>query len=402
MIVEDQHELIEFLSQPSAYPAPVDAVERIDTHSATVFLVGPHAYKLKRAVRYDYLDFSTLARRRTFCEAEVALNRRTAPALYLGVVPVTREQEGRLAIGGAGEPIDWLVFMRRFPDDQLFDRLAARGALEVGLMPLLARAIARLHATAEQRPDKGGVDGLRWVVDGNEQGLTEQGAGVLDEALCARVIERSRTALDRHAPLLETRRQRGCVRVCHGDLHLGNIVLLDREPVLFDAVEFNDDISCIDVLYDAAFVLMDLWRLDLRPHANELFNTYVSESFSHGRRLRRPGAAAAVPVVPVRRARKNERDREPAAGGPGSRRCARRRGAHVSRRGGCRPPPGASVPDCSGRSVRIRQVHGGPAHRCVGRRRTGRADSSGAMSSASGSPASTRRSGSDRRPTAPT
>src|SRR5512134_1754367 len=123
MIVEDQHEIIDFLSAPSAYGDEVTHVDRIDTHSASIFLAGRDAYKLKRAVRYDYLDFSTREVRRTACEAEVALNRRTAPRLYLGVVAVTRERDGRLALAGQGTPVDWLVHMARFDQAALLDAL---------------------------------------------------------------------------------------------------------------------------------------------------------------------------------------------------------------------------------------------------------------------------------------
>ena len=276
MIVEDQTELIEFLSHPSAYSPPVTRVDRIDTHAAAVFLAGSRAYKLKRAVRYDYLDFSTLERRRRFCEAEVALNRPMAPSLYEGVTPITRDAGGRFAIGGTGQVVDWLVVMRRFDDELLLDRVAERGHLDVGLMAPLARAVADLHAAAEPRSDKGGVEGMRWVVDGNEQAFRDDVGSILDPAVCADVIAASRRAIDCHAALLDDRRRTGAVRHCHGDLHLGNIVLLDGRPVPFDGVEFNDDISCVDVLYDLAFLLMDLWRRELHRHANELFNAYLA------------------------------------------------------------------------------------------------------------------------------
>lgn len=293
MIVEDQRELIEFLSRPASYSAPGAAVERIDTHSAIVFLVGSQAYKLKRSVRYDYLDFSTVERRRAFCEAEVALNRRTAPDLYEGVVPVTRDVHGRFAMAGSGAPVDWLVRMRRFPDDQLLDRVASRGALDLAMMPRLANAIARLHACAERRPDKGGVVGMEWVIAGNERGLVQEGAGLFDDRLRSRVIQATRGQLTRAATLLEARRAGGFVRACHGDLHLGNIVLIGGEPVLFDAVEFNDDISCTDVLYDLAFLLTDLWRLQLRQHANALFNAYIGVTCSA------PSDYAALSLLPL-------------------------------------------------------------------------------------------------------
>ena len=119
VITEDQTAVMDFLASSSAHGGV--RVERIDTHASVVFLAGERAYKLKRAVRFDYLDFSTPDRRHSLCEAEVRLNQRTAPALYRGVVPITRERDGSLAIGGAGTPVDWVVEMYRFPQEALFD-----------------------------------------------------------------------------------------------------------------------------------------------------------------------------------------------------------------------------------------------------------------------------------------
>jgi len=278
MMTDDQRDVISFLSTPEAFGLSASPVERIDTHISIVWLAGDRAYKLKRAVRFDYVDFSTVELRRIACEAEVRVNRRTAAALYLGVRPVTRDARGALALGGQGEPIDWVVEMVRFDQDTLFDRLAERHRLDAGLMEGLADAIARLHANAAPRSDRGGRDGMAWVIDGNARGFAEQGAGILDVTACERLTGESRATLDRHAGRLDARRDVGQVRECHGDLHLRNICLVDGVPTLFDAVEFNEDISCIDVLYDLAFLLMDLWRRDLRSHASLVFNEYFARS----------------------------------------------------------------------------------------------------------------------------
>ena len=275
-----QHDVIAFLDSPAAHAGV--PVEHVDTHASIVFLAGDRAWKLKRAVRYDYLDFSTVERRRLMCEAELRMNRRAAPALYRRVVAVTREPDGSLAIGGGGEPVDWLIEMARFAQERLFDRLAQRGVLDVALMPPLASAIARFHADANRRADHGGRGGMQWVIEGNALGFEEQGAGVLDPAACAALTADARAALARHALLLDARRFAGRVRQCHGDLHLRNIVLLDGVPTLFDAVEFNDEIACIDVWYDVAFLLMDLWRRRLPSHANGVFNAYVFETNDYG------------------------------------------------------------------------------------------------------------------------
>ena len=243
-----------------------------------MFLAGERAFKLKRAVRYDYLDFTGALRRKALCEAEVRINRRSAPSLYHGVVAVTREPDGSLRLGGAGEPVEWVIEMTRFDQAALFDRLAARGELDLALMRPLATAIAALHRDAAHRRDHGGRSGMAWVVDGNAGDFAARGAGVLAEDICAAVQSESHRFLDRWGGLLDARRDGGYVRQCHGDLHLRNIVLWAGKPTLFDAVEFNDEIACIDVLYDLAFLLMDLWKRWLPRYANAVWNGYLLET----------------------------------------------------------------------------------------------------------------------------
>jgi aminoglycoside phosphotransferase family enzyme/predicted kinase len=263
-------------------------VERIDTHGAVVFVAGDRAWKLKRAVRYDYMDFSTAERRRACCEAEVRLNGRTASGLYLGVVPVTREPGGGMALGGTGVPEDWVVEMRRFDQDALLDRLATAGRLDLAVMDGLAAAVARFHEGADVRRDRGGRAGMAWVIDGNAAGLAEFG-DALDAAIRTRVVDGARAVLDAHGTLLDRRCDEGFVRQCHGDLHLRNIVLLDGAPTLFDAIEFNDAIACVDTLYDLAFLLMDLWHRALPRHANAVWNGY----------LRRTDALDGLSLLPL-------------------------------------------------------------------------------------------------------
>jgi aminoglycoside phosphotransferase family enzyme/predicted kinase len=275
-ITEDQTAVIEFLGSPETHNGA--SVGRIETHISIVFLAGSRAWKLKRAVQFDYIDASTADRRKMLCEKEVQLNRRTAAALYLGVVAVTREADGSLALGGSGTPVDWVVEMNRFDQDALFDRLAQQGRLDLAMMPRLAAAVAAFHRKAEPRRDHGGSAGMRWVADGNAAGFSEFGSALFDPATVARVVADTRAVLARSASLLESRREAGFVRQCHGDLHLRNIVLYNGAPTLFDGVEFNDEIACVDVLYDLAFLLMDLWRRELPVHANDLWNRYLTDT----------------------------------------------------------------------------------------------------------------------------
>lgn len=274
MVLDDQSAVLNFLSNPAHYGVASE-VERIDTHASSIFLVSDRAFKLKRAVRYDYLDYSTLERRHLACEAEVRLNRRTAPALYLGVIALTREADGTLAWNGPGVAVEWLVLMQRFPQDQLLDRMAATH-LPVELMVPLADTIARFHAGAHTDHEHGGASALSDVIDGNAAAFAD--ANSIDHALAMHITHASRRAVIRYTSLLDGRRAHGMVRQCHGDLHLRNIVLLDGRPVLFDAIEFNDDLACIDVLYDLAFLLMDLVARGLPAHANLLFNRYMARA----------------------------------------------------------------------------------------------------------------------------
>lgn len=271
----DQSEVIAFLSDPAAYGAGVAEVRQIVTHGAVVFLAGAEVYKLKRAVRFPYMDFSTLARREAAVRAEVAINRRTAPELYLGEIPVVRGREGALAIGGEGEVVDWLVRMRRFDEAGLFDRLAARGALTPALIEALADAVVRFQEEAERRPAFGGAAGIARVLAENREGWEAAGAEVLDPGAIEEADRRGHLAFERTRTLLEARRQGGRVRHCHGDLHLRNICLIDGRPTLFDAIEFNDDIANVDTLFDFAFLVMDLVRVRLTDLANLVLNRYL-------------------------------------------------------------------------------------------------------------------------------
>ena len=292
-VVEQQSEVIAFLTDPRTHGAA--EVARIDTHGAVVVLAGDRAYKLKRAVRFPYMDFSTVALRRRAAEAELVLNRRTAPTLYLAVEPVTRTATGALAIGGAGPAIDWLVVMRRFDQEALFDRLAAKGALGAPLMSELADAVLRFHGSAEPRPDHGGAAGIARVVAGNDQGLGEAGPAAFPRDKVAALKRESEAMLACRAAVLEARRLGGLVRHCHGDLHLGNICLFEGRPTLFDAIEFNEEIACVDVLYDLAFLLMDLDHRGLGDLANLMLNRYFSEGAREGE-LGDLGGLAALPL----------------------------------------------------------------------------------------------------------
>ncbi len=277
---QNQDAVLAFLGDPRSHGG--DAVQRIDTHAAMVFLAGASAFKLKRAVRYPYLDYSTVDKREAACRAELTINRRTAPALYHDVRAIRRGPDGGLVMDGDGRhadgaAVDWVVAMRRFPDEALFDRMADRNALTPAIMRDLADRIAAFHAAADIRHDGGGVAAMRAVVDGNLDEMAASPALFPPDRL-GRLAARSADTLSRLKPLLGERRRGGFVRHCHGDLHLRNIVLLDGVPTLFDAIEFDESLAIIDLFYDLAFLLVDLEQRGLRPLGNAVLNQYLLDT----------------------------------------------------------------------------------------------------------------------------
>ena len=274
-MADDQRDVIDFLSRPSSYTAAVERVDIIETHVSLVFLAGERAYKLKRAIKFPYLDFSSAEARRAACEAELALNRRTAPDLYLEVRALTRAANGGVGFGTEGLLVDWVVVMRRFDQAALFDEFAKTGRLNPSLMTELADHIAAFHRAAEPRPDHGGAAALAAVFETNHNCLmAARHAGFATE----QIVEIRRRSLERLAAigaLLDRRRATGKVRRCHGDLHLRNVCLLEGKPTLFDCLEFSDELASVDVLYDLAFLLMDLAHRGLADFANLVLNRYL-------------------------------------------------------------------------------------------------------------------------------
>jgi uncharacterized protein len=266
-------------------------VRRIDTHAAVVFLAGERAYKIKRAVKFPFLDYSSADKRKAACEAEIDVNRPFAPAIYRRVVPITREPNGRLALDGNGIAVEWAVEMCRFDEGSTLDRLAEQGAIGAEITEALARAVAAAHAAAPAVAAEPWLDALARFLDQNDaafRGMPDLFPA--DEAVA--LGRNSRAALDRLRPLLRARGEHGLVRRGHGDLHLGNIALIDGRPVPFDAIEFDPLIAAGDVLYDLAFLLMDLTERGLNAPANAVFNRYLAET----RRVDDLDALAALPL----------------------------------------------------------------------------------------------------------
>jgi aminoglycoside phosphotransferase family enzyme/predicted kinase len=260
----------------------VDRVEVIETHASLIFIAGERVFKLKRAVAYPYLDFSTADLRRRACEAELVLNRRTAPALYEEVRGLFRGADGAVSFAPNGETLDWVVVMRRFDQALLFDALAETGALDRHIMDQLADHIAQFHASAERHFDHGGAAEMAGLADVQYRCLAAPNCAGFSRDQVHVILEKWRRHLKVTAELLDRRRAAGKVRHCHGDLHLRNICLLDGKPTLFDCLEFDEALASIDVLYDLAFLLMDLEHHGLGHFANRVFNRYLDRSEEDG------------------------------------------------------------------------------------------------------------------------
>jgi len=269
--------LIEELRDPARYPHPAERLELIETHISWVFLAGDYAYKLKKPVDLGFLDFRSLKARRFYCEEELRLNRRTAPQLYLELVPITGS-EADPQLGGEGEAIEYAVKMRRFAQEELLSRMAQDGTLAPAHIDALARGIAAFHSRVARadaaRPFGTAAEVLAPALQNFDQieALTGADAGVPE-------LERLRGwTLQEHARLrasFEARQAGGFIRECHGDLHLGNIALIDGEPTPFDGIEFNEALRWIDVMNEVAFLVMDLFDRQLPRFAWRFLNGYL-------------------------------------------------------------------------------------------------------------------------------
>ena len=262
----EEREVVALMRTPGSYGPSVERVDVVETHIARVFLAGEEAFKVRKRVHLRFVDFSTLLSRHSAAIRELELNGPHAPHLYLGLVPIVRTAEGHLQLGGQGEPIEWAVRMRRFPQEALLSHREKQAPLSDDLARSLADMVARYH---QDSPVREACDGARILAPVIQQLSSALSYGNVD------VADNLVATFERLSQLLTERGNAGCVRRCHGDLHLGNIVLIDDVPVPFDALEFSEDLATIDVLYDLAFLLMDLDARNDRQAANVILNAYV-------------------------------------------------------------------------------------------------------------------------------
>lgn len=272
------HTLIDALQNPACYPHPVDSVKVLETHISWLLLAGDFAYKIKKPVDFGFLDFSTLARRQFFCHEELRLNRRLAPALYLEVVGIGGSPEAPLF--GTEPAFEYAIRMRRFAEEDLLDHRLAQGRLTVKHLEHLAETMAQFHACLPPAaPDSGFGDAEAVAAPARQNFL--QLAPLLDESYTDRLAHlqaANEREYQRCLSLFSQRLQLGRVRECHGDLHLGNIVLVDDRPIPFDGIEFNPALRWIDGISDIGFLLMDLMHRQRADLAYALLNAYLQDS----------------------------------------------------------------------------------------------------------------------------
>ncbi|MCU0734850.1 MAG: AAA family ATPase [Methylotetracoccus sp.] len=273
---ERGNRLVSSLLRPAAYPHATAQLRLLETHISWIVLTGPYAYKLKKPVNFGFVDFSTLDRRRFFCDEEVRLNRRFASDLYLGVVPVVGpDDEAR--IDGLGAPIEYAVKMRQFRQEQLFESLLANGDLQVTHVERIADQVAAFHnATRRSDPTtaRGTPTTIRAFAEENFNHLLSAATDQQERFQLQRLREWSEQQWNVLRDLLEERRRTGFVRECHGDLHLGNLVVIDDVPTAFDCIEFNEDLRWIDMVSEIAFLGMDLEVKSARSLAYRFLNRY--------------------------------------------------------------------------------------------------------------------------------
>jgi aminoglycoside phosphotransferase family enzyme/predicted kinase len=269
--------LIEALQNPALYDHPVKSFRVMETHISWVLLTGPYAYKIKKPVNLGFLDFSSLEKRRHYCEEEVRLNRRLAPALYLNVVPITGDA-GRPALNGTGPIIEYAVKMREFPQHAQLDRALRHGELRDRHIVLLAQLVADFHhrtAVAAADTPYGTAEQIWQPAAQNFQQIQAFPGSERDRGLLDGLRAWSEQEYAQLAQIWTMRKRGGFIRECHGDMHLGNMALLDDSILIFDCIEFNDSLRWIDVMSEVAFVTMDLYDHDRPGLAHRFLNDYL-------------------------------------------------------------------------------------------------------------------------------
>lgn len=275
-------DLVEALRDPDAFPDAGSSVVVHETHISWVFLIGDHAYKVKKPITTDFLDYGTLKQRHRLCHEELRLDRRYAADLYLGVVPITLVN-GSVRVEGEGDPIEYAVKMRRFPDRALLSERLDEGKLTGEEVFQLAKAVAKFHqdaAKCEREFAQGWpnfvITNANEISDQLKRSLTGDSAATVDS-----VQRWCNEYFNKHRPTFTQRVDNGFVRECHGDLHLENVVHWNDRLILFDGIEFNERFRWIDVMSDAGFLAMDFASRGHLDLSRSFMNAYLEQTGDH-------------------------------------------------------------------------------------------------------------------------
>jgi len=251
--------LINAMMQPDFYPHPVSRIQMLQTHISWVFLTGQYAYKLKKPLDLGFLDFTSLEKRRFFCEQELCLNQRLAAAIYLEVLPISRT-DSAYQLGNTDNIQDYCLKMLQFSQDDLLDQRLDSGSFDPVWMDVLAENIATFHVTAETSQEIqafGDAHFLREHITANLHVAKEHGGTLIEGSQLQAIRQFSETFIHKHAKKFTVRQREGRIRDGHGDLHLKNMALFQGRPMVFDCIEFNDEYRMIDTMSDVAFLVMD-------------------------------------------------------------------------------------------------------------------------------------------------
>lgn len=271
--------LIQALHRPACYGHPMRDIRLVETHISWVLLTGPYAYKIKKPVNLGFLDFSSLEKRRFYCEEELRLNRRLAPSLYLEVVAITGSPESPV-LSGSGEAIEYAVKMVQFPEEARLDRMLVRGELYPQHIDLLAHELAEFHGRIAVSGNDKPFGDPEHVLEPVRQNFIQIRPRIEagDQAQLRRLEIWSELTFAELRRTFEARKHGGCIRECHGDAHLANMVWLNGRALLFDCLEFSDNLRWIDVMSELAFLVMDLDDRGRPELARRALNSYLEHT----------------------------------------------------------------------------------------------------------------------------
>ncbi len=280
--METQNQMVQALQTPRAYSQNPGKIELIQTHISFVFITNDLVYKVKKAVNFGFLDFSTLEKRHFYCQKELELNRRLCPQIYLEVVPITKSND-TIKIGGTGEVIEYALKMKRLPQEKIMTQLLKEGKVDKKTIAQIAKIVADFHSKAQTNAEISQFGSLK-IVKTNWDENFAQTQKYINQTVTKTEFDSMQTKtnafMEKNQVLFQTRIDCNRIRDCHGDLHSGNI-FITPEVCIFDAIEFNDRFRYSDVVSDVAFLAMDLdyqQRQDLSAYFIDRYITYSKDA----------------------------------------------------------------------------------------------------------------------------